>query len=85
MQIIHSEIFFFISSIGFIILGILLAILLVYFIRALRSLTAILEKIESSVETIGDTTMELIDDMRDNVFFKMLFPAKKKPRNKMLK
>ena len=76
----NSDIFFFISSIGFIILGILAAILLVYLIRAVRSFVHISEKIESSIETIGDTTMELIDDMRDNVFFKMLFPAKKNKR-----
>lgn len=74
----HSDIFFLISSIGFIILGILLVILLVYLIRAVRSFVTILEKVESSLETIGDTTMELIDDLRDNVFFKMIFPAKKK-------
>lgn len=76
----HSDIFFFISSIGFIILGILLSVFLVYLIRAIRSLMHILEKIESSVETIGDTTMELIDDMRNNVVFNMLFPAKKNKR-----
>ncbi len=76
----HSDIFFFISSVGFIVLGILLTIVLIYLIRVTRSFMHILEKIEASVETIGDTTMELIDDMRDNVFFKMLFPAKKKQR-----
>ncbi len=76
----NSDIFFFISSIGFIILGILAAILLVYLIRAVRSFVNISEKIESSMETIGDATMELIDDLRDNIFFKMIFPAKKKQR-----
>lgn len=76
----HSDIFFFISSIGFVILGILAAILLVYLIRAVRSFVHISEKIEASVETIGDTTMELIEDLRENIFFKMIFPTNKNKR-----
>ncbi len=74
----QSEIFFFISSIGFVLLGILISIILIYSIKALHSFTRILAKIEDSLDTIGDTTMELIEDLQSNVFFRMLFNPKKK-------
>ncbi len=77
-SIAQSEIFFFISSIGFVILGILVAIILALSIKALNSFTRILTKIEDSLDTIGDTTMELIEDLQSNVFFRMLFNPKRK-------
>lgn len=77
-SIAQSEIFFFISSIGFVILGILVAIILALSIKALNSFTRILTKIEDSLDTIGDTTMELIEDLQSNVFFRILFNPKRK-------
>jgi hypothetical protein len=56
-------------------LGIVLIILC---IKAVRSFIRILEKVESSMNSIGDATMELIEDMRDNIFFRMFFHPKKK-------
>lgn len=79
--IMHSEIFFFISSIGFVITVSLLAVILFYCIKAVSSFTRILERIESSMDSIGDATMELIEDLRDNVFFRLLFRPKKKGRS----
>ncbi len=79
-SLIQADIFFFISSIAFVILGILAVIVLVYVIKVLHSFMRILERVEESMDSIGDATMELIDEMRDNMFFRMLFPAKKKPR-----
>ncbi len=81
-SIIQADIFFFISSIAFVILGILAVIVLVYVIKVLHSFMRILEKVEDSMDTIGDVTMELIDEMRDNVFFRMLFKPKKKIHEK---
>jgi hypothetical protein len=76
----QSEIFFFISSIGFIIIGILGIIIIILCIKVIRSFMRILERIESSMDTIGDVTMELIEDMRYSVFFRMFFrPRRKHP------
>jgi len=74
----QSDIFFFVSSIGFAIIAILVAIFVFYCIKAITTLAKILKKTESNLDSIGDTTMELIDDMRNNIFFRMLFKSKKK-------
>ena len=74
----QSEIFFFISSIGFIILGILGIILLILCVKAVRSFMRILERIESSMDHVGDATMDLIEDMRDSFLFKMFFRPRRK-------
>ncbi|MSU44723.1 hypothetical protein EXS45_00885 [Candidatus Nomurabacteria bacterium] len=78
--LLQSQIFFFISSIGFVVLWILVAILLFYFIRAINTFNKILEKIEKDVDSIGDTTKEMLDDMRDSMIFRFLFKKKKKSR-----
>ena len=75
----QSQFFFLISSMGFIILWILSAILLFYLIRAADSFNRIIERMEKDIDKIGDTTKEMVKDMRDSVIFKFLF---KKKRNK---
>lgn len=72
--------FFFISSIGFIFLWILMAIFLFYLIRATSIFSNILKKIEKDVDHIGDTTKEMIEEVRDSIIFNFLFKKKKKNR-----
>lgn len=81
----QSDIFFFISSIFFVVFAIGGVILLVFCIRAVSSVNSILEKIDSNVDTIGDATKDLIDDLRHNVIFRMLFGPKKKKVHKIKK
>lgn len=81
----HADIFFFISSIGFVVFIIGGVILLVFCIRAVSSVNSILEKIDSNVDSIGDATKDLIDDLRHNVIFRMLFGPKKKKVYKIKK
>lgn len=73
----QADIFFFISSTGFVILAILAIIILVLCIRAVTVFNRILVKIEDSMENIGDATMELLDDMRDSLIFRMFFRPSK--------
>jgi uncharacterized membrane protein len=81
----QSEIFFFIASIGFVIVGVIGIILIVYCIRMVRSLLKITEKIESSLDDIGDVTMDLIDDLRNNPFFRMIFRTRRTPHTQSRK
>lgn len=74
----QTQVFFFISSVGFVFLWILAAIFLYYLIRVTSTLSKIVEKFESNVNDIGDTAKELLNDMRDNVIFNFLFGKKKK-------
>lgn len=78
----HSETFFLISSVGFILLWILVAIFLFYLIKSMRVFSKIMEKIEGDVGKIGDTTKEMIEDVQDSTIFRVLFGKKKKRKNK---
>ena len=78
--LLQSQVFFFISSIGFVILWILLAIFLFYLIRAMNTFSRIMDKIEGGIDKVGDTTKEILEDVRDSVVFNFLFRKKKKSR-----
>jgi len=78
--ILQSQIFFFISSIGFIILWAFLAILLFYAIRATRAFNRIMDSVESDIDSIGDTTKEMLEDVRDSAVFRLLFKKKKRTK-----
>ena len=77
----QSDIFFFISSIGFIIFGVLVVIILIYIIRALYSFSRILRKVEKDINDIGDTTKDMLDDMRESSVFQFLFRHKRKQKS----
>ncbi|HEY4503415.1 MAG TPA: hypothetical protein VJC14_03215 [Candidatus Paceibacterota bacterium] len=79
-SILNSEIFFFISSFGFVFLWILTAILLFYLIRATKTFYRIMSKVEGDIDAIGDTTKEILEDMRDSTVFNFLFKKKRKSR-----
>lgn len=78
--LLQSQVFFFISSIGFVMLWVLSAILLYYLIRSARAFNEILEEIEESIDDVGDITKEMLEDMRESALFSFLFKKKKKSR-----
>jgi large-conductance mechanosensitive channel len=80
--IMQSQVFFFISSIGFVTLWIMVAIFIFYLIRATKALSRIVDKIEKSVDEIGDTTKEMLEDLRESTLFNMFFKRKKRKETK---
>ncbi|MCX6752582.1 MAG: hypothetical protein NTZ87_03765 [Candidatus Nomurabacteria bacterium] len=76
----QSQVFFFISSIGFVTLWILAAIFLFYLIRATNTFSKILNKVEKDIDEIGDTTKEMVEDMKDSAIFNFLFRKKRRSR-----
>ena len=80
--LLQSQIFFFISSIGFIILWICVAIFIVYLIRALHIFSRVMEKIEEDIDSLGDTTKEMLEDVRDSAVFNFVFRKKRKTGKK---
>ena len=76
----QSQVFFFISSIGFLILWFLTAVFLFYLIRAAGAFSRIMEKFEKDINHIGDTTKELLNEMRDNPIFNFFLGKKKKSK-----
>lgn len=77
-NIMQSNIFFFISSLGFIILFLLLAIVLFYAIRAFKTWDRILSKLENNIGAISDTAKDMVEDVRDSTVFRLLIGRKKK-------
>ena len=71
--LIHADAFFFIATIGFVILFILLAIALVYLIRLFRSVTTITKGLEANALAIGDDAQALVADIRDSSIFSLIF------------
>ncbi|MCC6323762.1 hypothetical protein IT400_03145 [Candidatus Nomurabacteria bacterium] len=80
---VQADIFFFISSIGFIIFGILFIVLLYKIIKIADTLSRITKKVENGIDTIGDTTKEVIEDMKDSLLFRFLFKGRKKKTKKV--
>jgi hypothetical protein len=76
---IQSQVFFFISSVGFVMLWILGAIFLYYLICVTKTFHGILKKVEKDIDHIGDTTKEMLEEVRDSAVFSFIF---KKKRNK---
>lgn len=68
----QSQIFFLISSVGFIILGGLVAGVLVYVLRALRIFENILSQINKDIASVGVVTKEMLEDMRMSVLYKLI-------------
>lgn len=77
-SILQSQVFFFISSIGFIILFILLSILLIYAIRGFRTFSRILNKAEKDIGRIGETTKTILEEVRDSTVFRLLVGKRRK-------
>lgn len=78
--LLQSQVFFFISSVGFVVLWILIAIFLFYLIHATKTFSKILDQVEDDIESMGDTTKEMLEDVRNSAVFSFLFRKKKKSR-----
>ncbi len=74
----QMQTFFLISSVGFIIIFILAAIFLFYLITTIYSLRRIVFQIEKGINKIGDTTKDLLDDMRDNTIYRYIFGKRRR-------
>lgn len=76
----QSDIFFIISSVGFVILWILVAIFLVYLIQITHTFSRIIKRVEKDLDQISDTTKDIFLDMRESTVFQFLFGKKRKGR-----
>jgi len=77
----HAGIFFVISSIGFIIIFILLAVALLYLIKLLKSVARISTKIEKDIDNIGDTAKDFVMQLWDSTIFSWVFGKKKRRKS----
>lgn len=64
-NIIQADIFFFIASIGFVILAILASFAMYYIVKGLKSLNRIIQKIERESEKVVDDIENLRNRIKD--------------------
>src|SRR3990167_6853913 len=81
----QTQVFFFISSVGFVTLWILIAVFLVYLIRISRTFSRIINKVEGDINSIGDTTKEMLEEVRESSLFQFLIKFFKSKKNKSRK
>ncbi len=74
------DIFFVISSLGFIVVAVFVSILLFHSILAMRSFSRIIRKAERDIDNIGDTTKEFLEEVRDSSVFNLFMGKRKKNR-----
>lgn len=77
----QSQIFFIISSVGFIILWILASILLIYLIKVMRIIQRIVSKLEEDVYQLSDKTRDVFLDIQDSLVFRLFFKKRKRHKN----
>lgn len=75
-----AEIFFIISSVGFVVLWILVAIFLVYLIYTMHSFSRIVKRIEKNIDDISDTTKEMFLDIKESSLFHFIFGKKRRTK-----
>jgi uncharacterized protein YqhQ len=68
----QSDIFFFISSVSFVILWILVAIFLFYLIRVVKIFYRIIDRVEGDVNKVGDITREMFEEMKDSAVWSFI-------------
>jgi hypothetical protein len=74
----QMQIFFFISSVGFVIVATLVSIALIYVLRALHIFFRILKRAEKDIDSVGDMTKEMLEDLRDSFIFRFLVGSRKR-------
>jgi hypothetical protein len=73
----HANLFFLVSTIGFALIVILIAIGLIYLIILFKTVVRISKKIEKDVDTIGDTAKDLVSQLLGSRIFSWIFGLRK--------
>ncbi len=76
--LIHADIFFFVSTICFVILTGLLIIVLVHLIGILRRIKKISDTIGDKMDDISDDAKKFIRDIRESGVYRMFFGRKRR-------
>ncbi|OHA86400.1 MAG: hypothetical protein A2123_00620 [Candidatus Zambryskibacteria bacterium GWB1_40_5] len=63
---------------GFVVLGVLVLIILIYVLDAVKVVSRILKKAEKDINSVGDITKEIIDNILGSRVFQFLFKIKRK-------
>lgn len=76
--VIHADIFFVISSIGFSILFAIGIVAALYIVSILKSIRRISQKLESDVQSLSIEAKSFFGDIQESVVYRMIFGKKRK-------
>lgn len=82
--LVHANIFFYISSLGFILIFVIFAVIGLYIVSITRTVHRIVKRIERDIATVGDTAKEFVVDLQESPLFSLFFRKKKKYTKKDL-
>ena len=75
-----AQIFFIISSVGFVVLWALVAVLLFYFIRVMHIFSRMMQRVEHDLEKIDEAAKDILLDIHESTIFRFIFGKKRKSR-----
>lgn len=75
--VLHADIFFIISSFGFIIFFILITMILFAILRLTKKVERIADMVEKKIDVIGDEAEELFLGLQDSLVFRILFGSRR--------
>ncbi len=81
--LVKADIFFFISSIATVVIGILLAILMVYLIMAGKNLYTLSESFKADFKESEEFVMDLKERLENSFIFRMFYPQVRKNKKKI--
>lgn len=77
----YIQLFFILSSVGFVFLWVFISIFLFYLICAMRTFHRIAQKLEKNIDELSGDAKDLVKDIKESVVFNFFF-KKKKSRKK---
>lgn len=75
-----ADIFFFISSVATIVLGVLTSVVLFYLIKAGKNLYILSEALNGDLNESKEFVLELKERLEDNMVFRLFFPPARRKR-----
>lgn len=76
--LVHADMFFFVSTIGFILIFGALFVGLLYIIGILKSVRTISRKLEGDVDVISAEAKDFFQDIQSSVVYRMIFGKKRR-------
>lgn len=76
----YIQLFFIISSVGFVLLWVLVGIFLFYLIKTMQIFHRMSEKLEKSINEMSDSVEDMVEDIRNHSIYRLIFGSKNKSR-----
>jgi len=76
--LIQANIFFFITSLVTVVLGVFLVLVLIRLKKLFKSVNQLVDKLNNTADFVSDEAKDLLSDIKQSAAFRFIFPKKKK-------